>query len=40
MLGSDDDGDITAYGPLPWIAGYILAALLAAVMFGLATGFL
>ncbi|MEZ5589678.1 MAG: dihydroxy-acid dehydratase [Gammaproteobacteria bacterium] len=40
MLGRNSQQELNAYGPWPWLAGYVLAAVLAGVMFGLATGFL
>jgi hypothetical protein len=40
MIGRDNKQELEAYSPWSWIAGYILAAIMAGVMFGLATGFL
>ena len=40
MIGRDSKQELEAYGPWPWIVGYIVAAVLAGLMFGLATGFL
>jgi tetrahydromethanopterin S-methyltransferase subunit F len=39
MIGRDSKADLNAYGPWPWIAGVVLAAVLIGVMFALARGF-
>lgn len=40
MIGRDSKEQLEAYAPWPWIVGYLLAAVLAGLMFGLARGFL
>lgn len=40
MIGNDDDGDIYAYRPWTWIAGYLAAVALGTLMVRLSTGFL
>ena len=40
MIGRDSKQELEAYKPWPWIAGYVLAGILAGLMFGLSTGFL
>lgn len=36
MMGRDDKTDLMAYGVKAWIAGLILAAVIAGFLFGLA----
>jgi uncharacterized membrane protein YjjP (DUF1212 family) len=38
-MAPDTEDDSTAYGLWPTIAGYAFAAMIFAVMFGVATGF-
>jgi len=40
MLGRDSKQELNAYGPWPWLMGYVAAAIIAGLMFGLADGFL
>ncbi|MEX5728779.1 hypothetical protein Ga0609869_002132 [Rhodovulum iodosum] len=37
MIGRDSRDDIDGYGPWPWIGGLVLAGVIAALMFVLAT---
>jgi hypothetical protein len=38
MIEQEDREGGSEYGPWPWIAGFALAAVIAAIMFTLATG--
>ncbi|MDX1540328.1 MAG: hypothetical protein R3349_02880 [Geminicoccaceae bacterium] len=38
MIDEEDREPASAYGPWPWIAGLILAVVLMALMFSLASG--
>lgn len=39
MQQSDSTGPENRYGPLPWIAGVLIAALIFGLMFGLSAGY-
>jgi hypothetical protein len=40
MFGRNSKQELETYGPWPWLTGYVLVAVIAGLMFGLATGFL